>query len=150
MEYAIFFEYEGQVMRLPVNPEAFKIKIPSKNETSSIIGLGDITRIAEAGLREISFSGFLPSDAQGEHVLTKGEFCEPTVYLDFWAQIKADKKPFTFIVNRFLPDSKRIHDTNMEMTLEDYEVDEKGGEPGDFYYSLKLRQYRPYTIRRVM
>lgn len=151
-EYAIYFKYgddgdEG--LRLPVNPENFKIKIPSKNETYSIIGLGDINIIKEPGLREISFEGFLPADAQADYVLTKDNFIEPTVYLDFWRRIKEEKKPFTFIVNRYLSETKRIHDTNMDMTLEDYEVTEIGGEPGDFYYSLLLREYRPYSIGKV-
>lgn len=149
MDYAIYFEYEQQKLRLPVNPERFKIRIPSENETYSIIGIGEISIINEAGLREIMFDSFLPQYPDGDHVLTKGEFLEPTVYLDFWAKIKKDKKPFTFIVNRYLPNSRRIHDTNMNMTLEDYDVMERGGEPGDFYYSLTLKEYRKYGVRRV-
>ncbi|OQB15709.1 MAG: hypothetical protein BWY15_00422 [Firmicutes bacterium ADurb.Bin193] len=148
-DYAIFFKYENLILRLPVNPPSFKIRIPSKNETFNIIGLGDINIIKEAGLREISFDSFLPSQPAGSYVLTSGRFFEPTVYLDFFSKIKADKKPFTFIVNRYLPAEKRIHDTNMEMTIEDYDVTEHGGEVGDFYYSILLKEYRKYGVKKV-
>ncbi|MTI56161.1 LysM peptidoglycan-binding domain-containing protein [Geosporobacter ferrireducens] len=137
--YEMFFSYGGEVIRLPVNPDRLTVQINSKNKTISLIELGEVNVLKDPGLTEISFNILLP----GQKYLLIEDFKTPEFYLEKFKQYKKDKKPIRWIVSRDMGS----FDMNMEVSLEDYTFEERAGEEGDIYVSLKLKEYKHYETK---
>ena len=60
-----------------------------------------------------------------------------------------DKKPFQFIVTRTRPDGTPLFNTNIKVSLEEYEINEDAEEGFDVILSIKLKQYKPYSTKKI-
>lgn len=140
MAIRFFFEFENQVVQLPVNPEEIMLSSSGSNKTEEIVKLGEINLLREKRLETLIIESFLPNDADAPYVLTKGKFEKPQFYLDFFENIRAKKKPFRFIIS----DTK----INMLAAIEDLEYGLKA-EDDDIHYSLSIKEYRPFSSKVV-
>ena len=52
----------GRKIRIPVNPSDISIKHPTKNKTYEVLDKGEIVVPMPAGLTEVTFESFIPSD----------------------------------------------------------------------------------------
>ena len=135
MAIRFFFEYEKEVIQLPVNPEEVTIVIPGRNETSEVVKLGEINILRTVGLKECTISSFLPVDSNAPYVLTDGDFKEPDFYINFFNKIRADKKPARFIISDV--------GINMLVGVEDFEYGLQA-QDDDTQYTLDLKEYKQY------
>nr|WP_243183536.1 LysM peptidoglycan-binding domain-containing protein [Anaerosolibacter carboniphilus] len=135
----MYFSYEGEVIRLPVNPDKLTVQINNKNKTISLIELGEVNILKDPGLTDISFNILLPGQNSPLAMNSK----DPEFYLEKFKQYKKDKKPVRWVVSRDMGS----FDMNMEVSLEDYSFEERAGEEGDIYVSLKLREYKRYETK---
>lgn len=55
--------------------------------------------------------------------------------------MKNSNKPITLLIERILPDSTRIFDGNIKVTIESYTVIENAGEEGDYWVEFDLQEY---------
>jgi hypothetical protein len=140
MAIRFFFEYNNQVVQLPVNPEEIMINSSGNNKTEEIIKLGEINLLRQKKLEALVIESFLPNDADAPYVLTKGKFEKPQYYIDFFENIRKEKKPFRFIIS----DTK----INMLAAIEDLEYGLKAGDD-DIHYSLNIKEYRPFSSKVV-
>lgn len=140
MAIRFFFEFENQVVRLPINPNEIRIKSPGNNKTEEIVKLGEINLLRQKRLEAFVIECFLPTDANAPYVLTKGKFQKPQYYIDFFENMRAQKKPFRFIIS----DTK----INMLAAIEDLEYGLKAGDD-DIHYSLNIKEYRPFSSKVV-
>lgn len=140
MAIRFFFEFNNQVVQLPVNPEEITITSSGNNKTEEIIKLGEINLLREKKLEALVIEGFLPANKDAPYVLTKGKFEKPQYYIDFFENIRAEKKPFRFIIS----DTK----INMLAAIEDLEYGLKAGDD-DIHYSLNIKEYRPFSSKVV-
>jgi hypothetical protein len=140
MAIRFFFEYNNQVVQLPVNPEEIMINSSGNNTTSEIVKLGEINLLRQKKLERLAIECFLPMDANAPYVLTKGKFEKPQFYIDFFEKIRKEKKPFRFIIS----DTK----INMLAAIEDLEYGLKAGDD-DIHYSISLKEYRPFSSKVV-
>jgi len=140
MAIRFFFEFENQVVQLPVNPEEIMINSSGNNKTEEIVKLGEINLLRQKKLEAFMIECFLPTDSSAPYVLTKGKFQKPQFYIDFFEQIRQEKKPFRFIVS----DTK----INMLAAIEDLEYGLKAGDD-DIHYSLSIKEYRPFSSKVV-
>lgn len=140
MAIKFFFEFESEKAQLPVNPEQLKIVSSGNNKTTEIIKLGEINLIRQIKLREITIESFFPIHENFPYVLTKGKFKGANYYLEFFQKIRDSKAPLRFIVS----DSS----VNMLAAIESFEWNQSGGDL-DVYYSLKLKEYVPYSAKKV-
>ena len=140
MAIRFFFEYNNQVVQLPVNPEEIMINSSRNNKTEEIIKLGEINLLRQKKLEALVIESFLPNDADAPYVLTKGKFEKPQYYIDFFENIRKEKKPFRFIIS----DTK----INMLAAIEDLEYGLKAGDD-DIHYSLNIKEYRPFSSKVV-
>ena len=140
MAIRFFFEFENQVVQLPVNPEEVMINSSGNNKTEEIVKLGEINLLRQKKLEAFMIECFLPTDSSAPYVLTKGKFQKPQFYIDFFEQIRQEKKPFRFIVS----DTK----INMLAAIEDLEYGLKAGDD-DIHYSLSIKEYRPFSSKVV-
>lgn len=79
----------------------------------------------------------------------KSGFKGASYFLDYFESLKADKKPFQFIVSRTLPNGKVLFSTNMKVSMEDYKITEQAKDGFDLTVKIKLKQYRDYGTKTV-
>lgn len=140
MAIRFFFEFNNQVVQLPVNPEEIMITSSGNNKTEEIIKLGEINLLRQKKLETLVIESFLPTNKDVPYVLTKGKFEKPQYYINFFENIRKKKKPFRFIIS----DTK----INMLAAIEDLEYGLKAGED-DIHYSLSIKEYRPFSSKIV-
>ncbi len=123
-------------MQLPVTPSKFSEKIKNSNKTITLINDGEVNLLKTAGLTELSFDILLPN-AKYPFALYPEGYQPATYYLDKLEKLKVDKKPFQFKIIRLKPDGNLMFDTNMKVSLEEYEIKEDVGNGFDIEVSIR-------------
>ncbi|MGV8153431.1 MAG: LysM peptidoglycan-binding domain-containing protein [Alkaliphilus sp.] len=139
--------YMGEV-QLPVAPAKMKLKISNKNKTLTLLEMGEVNTLKRPGLSEISFSAMIPSNKYPFAIYPDG-FREASFFLDHFEKLKVSKEPFQFIVSRLFPGGALIFDTNISVSLEDYEIVEDAGGGIDFLVNIKLKQYKAFGSKKI-
>ncbi|MDE7229247.1 MAG: LysM peptidoglycan-binding domain-containing protein [Oscillospiraceae bacterium] len=133
-------------MLCPVAPEKIQLKVSNKNKTMVLMNGGEINILKDAGLSEISFSLLLPNSRYPFAVYKSG-FERAGFFLEQIEKLKLEKKPFQFIIVRQFPDGKRLYNTNIKVSLEDYQIEDNANDGFDVRVSVRLRQYRDYGTK---
>jgi len=133
---------------LPVAPSKLTIKINNKNDTLTLINEGEINILKKAGLTDVEFECDIPQVKQPYAVYPSG-FKGASYFLNYFEQLKTDKKPFQFIVCRQSPNGKKFFNTNIKVTLEDYKITEDAKQGFDLKVKVKLKQWRDYGTKTV-
>lgn len=133
-------------VQFPVAPKELILKINNKNETLTLIDDGEVNLLKKAGLTEIEFEILLPNVKYPFAVYPNG-YQPASYYLNKLEQLKVNQKPFTFIVNRMKPNGTFLFDTNMLVSLEDYEIQEDAENGFDVIVPIRLKQYRPWGTK---
>lgn len=149
-KYGLYLSREGRTLRLPVNPESYKIAKENDNSEYNVLGVGPIMIPRTPKLQTVTWSGLLPGRPDFGAVLTSGAFQPPKFYIDFLQSAMDDKAVVRFVANRYLENGEPIFDTNMEVLVTSFHSEERGGETGDFYYDLGLMEYRDYSAKTVI
>ena len=140
-DYEMQLTINGETIRFPVLPETFSVKSPGKNESATVLGLGDINIIRDKGLAEISWKSFFP--AHMAPYVSTASIETPMAYVNALQNARAAKKHGRFVL---AGDGLKI---THEVAIESVDYDEKGGEVGDIYYSIKLKQWKDYAATTV-
>lgn len=136
-------------MLLPIMPGKIKFSYPGKNETVSLINGEEINFIRSPGLTEVEFSFYIPQFPypfcryRGEEVQTA------TYYLDRLEEMKKMKSPFKLKIIRKLLNKTALFDTSLQVTLEEYEVEENTENGTDLLVSVKCKQYRDFGAEKI-
>lgn len=133
---------------LPVPPGKLQIKINNNNTTVNLINEGEVNIMKKAGLTDIEFECDIPQVRQPYAVYPNG-FKDAGYFLDYIERLKTSNKPFQFIVCRKLPSNKQLVNTNMRVSLEDYEILEDAGNGFDLTIKIKLKQWKFYGTKTV-
>lgn len=143
--YAVFFDYNGTTLRLPVNPEEINVSSSQAVEKYNVLKLGQIAVPTYMELKEYSFECEFPS-VQYSYVKVKEEFQEAKIYLDFFVKWRKQKVPVRFMAGRATKKGVLFKDRiNTLVLIEEMSISEKAGEEGDKYVSFKLIEYRDYN-----
>lgn len=138
-------------IQLPINPPTLNIKVGSKNKTVELANGGDMTILKSPALTEISFTARLPqtgfSRDESRLPFLNAEANNALYYLNKLKSLKVNKKPFQFVVTRYLPNGKALFETNVTTVLEDFTTDEDANEGFDILVNISLKQYIPYTTK---
>lgn len=133
---------------LPIAPENLKVKINNANETLTLINEGEINMLKTPKLTDIEFECRIPQVKYPFAVYRSG-FQGAAYFLDYFESLKAEQKPFQFLVSRTMPNGKILFSTNMRVSMEDYIITEQAGDGFDLTVKIKLRQYRDYGTKTV-
>ena len=112
---------------IPVLPEKLKVTSPGNNDTATVLVLGDILILRKKGLRTIAWDSFFPAHSAP---YVTGRVRDPVEIVQAIQAARDGLDPVRFLVETF-----------------DYE--ERAGELGDFYYSIKLSEWKDYSPRRI-
>ncbi len=132
---------------LPVAPSKLKIGFASQNKTLNLINEGEINILKDPGLLEIEFDAMLPN-TQYPFSIYKDGFVKADDFIDKINKLKMDK---TFSIYRDT-DTTRRHcpfNTNIKVSLEEYEMEEDADEGFDVILSIKLKQYKVYGTKKL-
>lgn len=141
IKYQMWLTYnaEKEKIQLPVLPESFKVKNGSKNDSINIAGLGEITIMQGRPALQFSFSSFFPATRfPGIQV---SSITKPLTLIEKINSWKAGDKPVHFIATACGVD--------IFATIESFDYEEDGGDPGTYQYSITLKEYREITVRQV-
>ena len=133
---------------LPIAPEKLQVKINNANDTLTLINEGEINILKTPELTDIEFECRIPQ-VKYPFATYKSGFKGASYFLDYFESLKADKKPFQFIVSRTLPNGKVLFSTNMKVSMEDYKITEQAKDGFDLTVKIKLKQYRDYGTKTV-
>ena len=142
------YEFTLDGVELPVTPGTLKIKVKNQNTTVNLINEGEVNLLKSPGLVEVQFEALLP---RTRYPFVTGKLREPSWYLHFLARLKTERRHFPFVVVRHQPDGAILDDTNLDVSLEDFELEEDAKKHGlDVSVTIKLKQYRPYGTKTVV
>ena len=119
-------------------PAKLTVKIKGKNKTLTLLNEGEINFLRAPGLSEI----VLPVTLS---MLTGSR--SPAYYLGVLEQLKTSKSTTQFILVRRSPDGKQLYDTNMTVSVEDYNITEDAKEGLDVSVDINLKQWRAYGTK---
>ncbi|HAT6240117.1 LysM peptidoglycan-binding domain-containing protein [Clostridioides difficile] len=133
-------------VQLPIPPPKLEIKVTNKNKTVDLINTGEVNILKKEGLSEISF------EAEFTHnklPFYQGTFKDVQFFLSKLELLKTDCKPFQFIVSREMG-GKVLFNTNMKVSLEEYNIVEDAENASDTKVAIKLKQYRDYSTKKLV
>ncbi|SJP64476.1 LysM domain/BON superfamily protein [Clostridioides difficile] len=133
-------------VQLPIPPPKLEIKVTNKNKTVDLINTGEVNILKKEGLSEISF------EAEFTHnklPFYRGTFRDVQFFLSKLELLKTDCKPFQFIVSRQLG-NKVLFNTNIKVSLEEYNIVEDAENGSDVKVAIKLKQYRDYSTKKLV
>lgn len=130
----------GRKIKIPVNPEEISITHPSNNKTFQILDKGEIVVPMPPALTEVSFESFVSNN---DEPFMDGSI-SPRSFVKALKKAKDNKTTGRLIISR-----SGLFDTNIKCIIEEFTTKDKGGEPDDIYYSIKLKEYRNYAAQSV-
>lgn len=138
---AIYLQF-GKKLKIPVNPETIEIKYPSNDKEYDVLGVGKVNVQRCPGLKEASWESFFPGDRSAPYINTQSK--KPKDYVKQIEKAMKSKMKGRLIISR-----PGLYDTNMRCTVDEFKTKDKGGEPGDVYYSITLKEYRNFSPQTV-
>lgn len=140
--YSIYIKIGRKKLKIPVNPEEIEIKYPTDNKEYSILGVGQVVVPRKPSLKEASWESFFPGDTSGPYVNSGAD--APEGYVKAIESAMMSKQKVRLIISRH-----GSYDTNMRCLISSFEAKDRGGEPGDIYYSISFQEYRDYSPKVV-
>ncbi len=158
-----YYFFLGDIM-LPVPPDKMTLKIQNKNKTINLINEGEVNIIKSPGLTEISFDARLPSvnypfanydtslsDSLGSSLLGSSfSFKKAEFFMSSFREMKVTKSPFRLIIARMTPQFQMLSDTNVLVTLEEYNNNEDAKNGFDVIAPLRFKQYRHFGTKELV
>ena len=140
--------YLGGVL-LPVTPSKLTIKINGGNKTTMLIDDGEINILKKAKLTDVEFEAVIPQ-VKYPFATYKSGFKGASYFLGQFENMKKKKGSIQFIVCRRLPNGKRLFNTNLKVSIENYTITEDAGSGFDVKVKFNLKQYKPYGTKTVV
>lgn len=171
-DYRIFFgvwnetSSEYQLIELPVNPSEVTITYPANPTNYDVEGVGDIIVPRIPKLATVTFDSFFPREAVFISAANSESWYSPEWYVSFFRKLQMSRKPFELTIIRgsdvinnnseqfgVFSERQQYFDTVFPTAvLLDLSITDKGGEPGDIYYSMTISEYRdasPKTLAEL-
>ncbi len=135
---SIYVVFGRKKAKIPVNPEEVEIQHPTDHKAYDVLGIGQVIVPMKPSLRLVSWEGFFPENLEAAYVNSGAK--SPGYYVRQFEKAMKSKQRCRLIIVR-----SGTYDTNMMCVVSDFQTNDKGGEPGDIYYSVKFTEYRPYA-----
>ncbi|WP_027399101.1 LysM peptidoglycan-binding domain-containing protein [Anaerovorax odorimutans] len=136
--YSVFFDYNGNTYKLPVNPEQIEVKSSLATEKYNVLELGQIVEPTNAELKGYSFECEFPYNYI-HYAQNRNGFKNSDYYLNLFEKWRKEKVHIRFIVKNGIGENI---DTLALIT--ELNITEKAGEEGDKYVSFNLIEYKEY------
>lgn len=139
---SIFLRFGIKKAKIPVNPEEIEVQYSADHKTYDVLGAGEIVVPKKPSLKVVSWDGFFPKNVNASYVNSGAR--KPEFYVRCFEEALKEKQICRLIISR-----TGGFETNMKCIVSDFKIKDKGGEPGDIYYSVKLQEYKFYVPSTV-
>ena len=119
----------GREINIPVLPAKLNVSSPGKNERVTVLELGEVLLLRKKGLRILSWESFFPVS---KAPYTVGQIRDPVSIVQAIQKARDQKSPVRFLI------TGTDLDCNLRMGIDSFEYEERSGELGDLYYTIKL------------
>ena len=135
-------DHQNKTVEIPVAPEEVMLALERNNETVEIIKLGEVNRIKENKLKNISIDSSLPVNMRNAQYTTASSIQNTaSFYLDFIKNWFDSKKAGRFTISTTAID--------VRVTVESFSYGFKSGNIDEYVYTLQLKEWRDYTAKSV-
>lgn len=139
-------EFNKNKMIFPVNPEEIAISKSSDNTDIDIVGIGKAVRYDYPSLVTVHISSFFPEKG-GDFNKEDSSYRSPKGCVEFinnmWKTENKNNNVGKFVTTG-LPKNVSFY-----CVVNSFSWGYKAGQEKDIYYELELKEYKPYTIKRV-
>ena len=118
-----FFAAHGDFI-LPVNPSKMPVKESADHASVTILALGEAIRPGMRKLRSYEIESFFPAEDADAGVA-------------YFSELLAGQAACRMIYSR-----DENEPENVEVVLQSFDREERGGEPGAVHYKLSLKEFR--------
>lgn len=134
MNVYLSFNNGAEILELPVLPDQLEISTGLSNSTLEVVSLGEIGVIGNRRLNTITISSFFPKNYASycQYI----DIPEPSAAVETIEKWRDSKRPIRLSI------TGEALNISMACMIEDFSYREKGGQPGDIYYDLDLKEYR--------
>jgi nucleoid-associated protein YgaU len=131
----------GREINIPVLPAKLNVSSPGKNERVTVLELGEVLLLRKKGLRILSWESFFPVS---KAPYTVGQIRDPVSIVQAIQKTRDQKSPVRFLI------TGTDLDCNLRMGIDSFEYEERSGELGDLYYTIKLYEWKDISPKRIV
>lgn len=143
----MYYIYFGKT-QFPIAPEKITIKVKGGNKTINLINESEVNQVKKNKLAEISFDLLLPNQSYPFATYPDG-FQDAYFYLTKIKYFKSKTNPFKLKIIRTNPKGDDLWDTSLDVTLEEYTINEDANDGLDVKVSVTLKEYVEYGVTRI-
>lgn len=125
---------------MPETPAKLSMKIKGKNSTVTLLSGAEINFLKYPGLTEITLPLTFP-------MLTGHS--KPDYYIGLLEKAKTERTTTQFILTRTTPGGQLLYDTNMKVSIEDYNITEDAKNGLDVSVEVQMKQYVDFSTKVV-
>ncbi len=131
----------GREINIPVLPAKLNVSSPGKNERVTVLELGEVLLLRKKGLRILSWESFFPVS---KAPYTVGQIRDPVSIVQAIQKARDQKSPVRFLI------TGTDLDCNLRMGIDSFEYEERSGELGDLYYTIKMYEWKDISPKRIV
>lgn len=151
--YGLYFQKPGQLAYLlPVNPETLPVARSVENGEYNILGVGPVMIPRIPNQKKISISSFFPGRPFSGMLVGQRGFVPPSEFIELFEGAMRNKETLVYHPVRYYEDGRPFSggdDDGLEVLVTQFDTEERGGETGDFYFTLELTEYRDYSPQEL-
>ena len=140
-DYKMTLIVGGREINIPVLPAKLNVSSPGKNERVTVLELGEVLLLRKKGLRILSWESFFPVS---KAPYTVGQIRDPVNIVQAIQKARDQKSPVRFLI------TGTDLDCNLRMGIDSFEYEERSGELGDLYYTIKLYEWKDISPKRIV
>jgi len=134
---------------MPIAPRQILTRYRGRNQRTALLDGGEATHLRTGSGAEVSIELCLPRRVLPFARYGARGFQAPEIFLERFLDLRQMRRPFRFITAQILPGRGILADTNLRVSLEDFEVKESAEEGGDLIVQMTMREYQAYAATRV-
>lgn len=146
MSYSCFIDG----VKYPIPPDKLSVKIKGQNKTLTLVNEGEMSFLKAPGLTEIKLNLLLPMLGAYSFSEYPQGFQTPDWYTDKLKAIITERRSVIFLLTRTSPTGEPLFDTDMRVSLEDYELKEDANAGFDVTVAVSLKQFPDFTTKLVL
>lgn len=146
--YSFFIGINQNIIEIPVNPQEYTISYPTENKIYNILSIGDVVLPELPSLMEVAWDSYFPGNSQ-DGMLMGHTWKQPERYIKTIREAMEKKYVVDLVISRYEADGNKMFDTNVSAIIQNFEITEKGGEIGDIYYKISMKEYREFAPKII-
>lgn len=151
--YGIYFQKPGELAYLlPVNPETLPVARSAENGEYNILGIGPVMIPRIPNQKKISISSFFPGRPFSGMLVGQRGFVPPSEFIALFEGAMKNKETLIYHPIRYYENGEAFSggdEGELEVLVTQFDTEERGGETGDFYFTLELTEYRDYSPQEL-